>query len=289
MKQASSDQYKEEKDFFSLTNFRHIKTPFAYIDESGALSRKDDPFFAIGLFKLHRPSLLYRELRRIQSKYNLYQEIKFNKLSYITLKIAKDFLRTAFSMKSGSFSAIVIPKTHSDFDIDRYFDGDIFQLYKKFLVEIIKKKIGEFEILTVIADDYFTPSDSKFEQREEDTFEGGVRAIVNDHFKRLALTGICQVNSKSNICLQLVDLLVGCCMFDIRIQSNLIQIQTLSESQKIKYELLNFVKNELKVDSTIFLEELPRHHEARKKFDTRLFRPRKNYGSSSIEATPADS
>ncbi|MDD5054681.1 MAG: DUF3800 domain-containing protein [Candidatus Peribacteraceae bacterium] len=275
--------------FFSLLNYRQIRTPFAFIDESGALSRKDDPFFGIGMFKVHRPSLLYRELRRIRSRYNFYEEIKFNKLSFVTLKIAREFLKVATQNRGSNFSAIIIPKTDPSFDLDKYFNGDIFQLYKKFLVELIKKNISEVEVLTVLSDDYFTPTDSLFDNGEGESFEGGVRAIVNDHFKRLALTGVCQISSKWNDCLQLVDILIGCSVFDAKIAKGYINENTLSKTQSIKMDLLNFVKEALGIKKNVRLSSLKHYESKDKRFRVKLFVPKtkETDGSSSIEATPA--
>ena len=114
---------------------------------------------------------------------------------------------------------------------------------------LIKLNIGVLDILTILADDYFTP----YSDKSLDTFEGGIRAIINDHFKRLALTGVCQINSTSNDFLQVTDLMLGCVLLDLKIQTGILSIDNLSSTKKIQCELLKHIKDRLGIGTSFFL------------------------------------
>lgn len=235
-----TDEYTD-LNFFSLKSFRQMKTPFAFVDETGALNNATEPYFGLGLVKTQRPQTLYPRFRSLRDKLSLRQELKFHKLDEHVLELAKGFIDIMIESPVSSFNCIIIPKHDEDFDPETYFDNDIFEIYRKFLTIIIKESISEIDILTVIADDYFCPYDSG----TLETFEGSIRALVNRHFGRLALTSVLQINSKSSDFIQLTDLVLGCVMMDLKIQMGLIDRKNLSAKNRVKMQLLNHLKNRL--------------------------------------------
>lgn len=261
--------------FFSLKNFRQIKTSFVFIDECGSLSDSSDQYFGLGSFKIYRPSTLYPLFRSIRDKFQYKPELKFRRLSNLSLPPAKAFLTAAMANEGGFFKAMIIPKNHPDFDIVQYFNNDSFEVYKKFLVILLKKNINEIDLITVLADDYFAP----FSPKKLESFEGGVRALTNSHFERLAVTGICQISSNSSDFIQLVDLILGCVMFDLKIQKRLIEPTMLTGSQQIKFELLNHFKDIINMPRNEFFfqwngMDRKRYSPRSKKVDLEFFTPR---------------
>ncbi|MFA5788873.1 MAG: DUF3800 domain-containing protein [Candidatus Gracilibacteria bacterium] len=263
-------------NFFSLGNFRQMKTPFGFVDETGLLNSKTDPYFAIGLLKTQRAPTLYPKFRSLRAKLNCYPELKFNGLTNFLLPLAKGFIDVLFDSPVSTFSCVIIPKHDEDFDPETYFNNDIFEIYRKFFIVLIKENIGPIEILTILADDYFSP----YDERTLDTFEGSIRAIVNSHFDRLALTGICQIRSNSNDFLQITDLLLGCVSLDLKIQKDLIDLAVLSTTKTVQIELLNHVKSRLGIspDGSFFLHQglfVKSFHKSKPSFRITLFDPKK--------------
>lgn len=238
--------------FFSLKNYRQIKTPFGFVDETGVLNTTEDPFFGIGLLITQRAPTIYPKFRSLRSKHYFHSELKFNSLTIRSLPLALDFVDALLDSPVSRFTCIFIPKHDKDFDPETYFKNDIFEIYRKFLILLLKESIGKIEILTVLADDYFCP----YDDRTLDTFEGGIRAIVNNHHDRLAITGICQINSKSNDFIQLTDLILGCVMLDLKIQKKIVDIRDLSSTKRLQLELLNALKVKLgmKKSGSFFLK-----------------------------------
>lgn len=228
-------------NFFSLKNFRQMKTPFAFVDETGALNAKAEPYFALGLVKTQRAQTLYPKFRSLRSKLQLFPELRFYNLTNYLLPLAKGFIDIFIDSPVSSFNCIIIPKHDKDFDAETYFNNDIFEIYRKFLTILIKESIGPIDILTVLADDYFCP----YDEATLETFEGSIRALVNSHFGRLALTSVCQISSKSSDFIQLTDLILGCVLMDLRIQVGLIDTRNLSSSNKVRLELLQHLKEKL--------------------------------------------
>jgi len=227
--------------FFSLKNFRQMKTPFAFVDETGALNVKTEPYFALGLVKTQRAQTLYPKFRSLRSKLQLFPELRFYNLTNHLLPLAKGFIDIFIDSPVSSFNCIIIPKHDKDFDAETYFNSDIFEVYRKFLTILIKESIGPIDILTVLADDYFCP----YNDATLETFEGSIRALVNSHFGRLALTSVCQISSKSSDFIQLTDLILGCVLMDLRIQVGLIDTKKLSSSNSVRLELLQHLKEKL--------------------------------------------
>jgi len=130
----SRSEYTSLK-FFSVKNYLQLKTPFAFVDETGVLNNEKDPYFAIGLVKSQRAQTLYPKFRSLRSRYHLNAELKFNILKSSLLPIAKDFLDVVLLSPVSKFSCVIIPKKDQNFDPEKYFKNDIFEIYRKFLIK----------------------------------------------------------------------------------------------------------------------------------------------------------
>ncbi len=64
-----------------LKNYKDIRTPFAFFDETGSINDKANRFFCLGMIKCMQPFFLDSKIRQLREKHNFYDEIKWNTLS----------------------------------------------------------------------------------------------------------------------------------------------------------------------------------------------------------------
>ena len=163
------------------------------------------------------------------SKLNFYDEIKFNKISKNNIDFAKFVTDCLFDTRSLNFYSYT---THKD---SKYFQNnfakDIWSAYEKITLKLLGAALAEKEIIILIADHITTPKDVKFEVNLKKNF--------NKSKKRLALSGVCRFDSKSNDLLQIVDLIIGCVTYDIKYQNKLVS------GDEFKLNLVEYVKNKL--------------------------------------------
>ncbi len=86
------------------------------------------------------------------------------------------------------FCMMIIDKQGKYFK--KHYNNDPFQAYEDFSIQLLKGNISPNEIVSVIADESPVPSGS--------TYETNVKDSINNNFKRLAVHGICKVDSKGN-------------------------------------------------------------------------------------------
>jgi hypothetical protein len=107
---------------------------------------------------------------------------------------------------------------------------------------LLKMNIKPDEICAVIADDYFYPSGLNLEL--------ATRAILNDHFKRLAVASFLQINSKASNMLQLTDLLLGAVIYDLKLTEGAIK-----PYRNYKKQILDFLLAQFKISNSFFVDE----------------------------------
>lgn len=95
--------------------------------------------------------------------------------------------------------------------------------------------LKENEILILVADHITTPKDIRFEVNTKRKF--------NSSMKRLSLAGVCRFDSKANDLLQVVDLLIGCVTYDVKVSARLLK------GSPHKMELVNYLKEKLGADT----------------------------------------
>lgn len=220
-----------------LSDYDQIWTKFCFLDETGSLSNKTDPFFTVGILKLSQPYYLLNKLLYERSKRNFYDELKFNKLSRKNIDFAKLAIDALFEARSAKFYSYSLDKDGEYFK--KEFAGDPWKAYEKITIRIIKDAaLAPKEILILLADHVTVPKNIRFEV--------DVKKEVNSLFKRLALAGVCRLDSKSNDLLQLVDLMIGTITYDLKIQTGAVRT-----GDTYKKELLQHLKQNLGAETLL--------------------------------------
>ena len=216
-----------------LSDYDQIWTKFCFLDESGSLSNRTEPYFTVGLLKMSMPYYLQSKILYQRSKLNFHDEIKFNKISKNNIDFAKFVVDSFFDTRSLSFYSYT---THKD---SKYFQNnfanDIWSAYEKITLKLLGASLSEKEILILIADHITTPKDVRFEVN--------IKKDFNASKKRLALAGVCRFDSKSNDLLQIVDLIIGSITYDIKYQNKLVS------GDGYKLNLVEYIKKQLGTDT----------------------------------------
>jgi hypothetical protein len=221
-----------------LSDYNQIKTPQCFLDETGLLNSPRDRFFSIGMVKCPRPYEILLEVEKIRHRYNYVHEAKWNRIFPKTLPICKMFLDELFKViildSETKFCMMIVDKKGKYFK--SHYNNDPFKAYEDFSIQLLKGNISPDEIVSVIADESPVPSGSRYETNVKDN--------INTSFKRLAVHGICKVDSKGNDLLQIVDLLVGAITYDLKIHHKLAG-KGKSIRTQCKIDLLNYIKNKI--------------------------------------------
>lgn len=212
-----------------LSDYNQIWTKFCFLDESGSLSNHTEPYFTVGLLKMSMPYYLQSKILYERSKQHFHDELKFNKISEKNINFVKFIIDCLFDTRSLSFYSYTTDKNSQYFQ--KNFAKDIWSAYEKITLKLLSASLGEKEILILIADHVTTPKDIKFEV--------SVKKNFNNSKKRLALSGVCRFDSKSNDLLQVVDLIIGAINYDIKYEKKLIP------GSKYKLEVVAYLKEKL--------------------------------------------
>lgn len=233
-----------EQPELKLSDYQLIKTPFAFLDETGLLNSERDRFFSLGMVKCLKPYKILNEVEKIRHRNNYTEEAKWTRLFPNNLQIYKDFLGILFdvlnSEKEIFFCMMIVDKKGRYFK--KHYNNDPFKAYEDFSIQLLKGNIAINEVLSVIADESPVPTGS--------TYETNVKESINREFNRLAMHGICKVDSKGNDLLQIVDLLVGAITYDLKAHHKLAG-QSDSIGIRCKYALLDFIKNKMGIKSFV--------------------------------------
>jgi len=227
----------------NLEEFKDVKTSFCFLDETGLLYRPRDKFFALGVIKVEKPQRLYNRIRKIRDKHNYREELKWANLDRsIRFDMAREFFNV-FLDEDVKFNSIILNKDELDFE--KYYQNNMYKVYRSFTVVLLKLIIGKNpeEIITLLADDYFTP--------DNEDLEDAIKGIINDHYKKFVVSGVCQINSKSSDLIQLTDLILGAIIYDLKKQNGLVKKQN-----RYKRKFLNFVYQKLKIKKSFFKNKI---------------------------------
>ncbi|MHB8651627.1 MAG: DUF3800 domain-containing protein [Minisyncoccota bacterium] len=224
-----------------LSDYDQIWTKFCFLDESGSLSNRTEPYFTVGLLKMSMPYYLQSKILHQRSKLNFHDEIKFNKISKNNIDFAKFIIDCLFDTRSLSFYSYTTHKESKYFQNN--FTKDIWSAYEKITLKLLGASLSEKEILILIADHITTPKDVKFEVNIKKNF--------NKSKNRLALSGVCRFDSKSNDLLQIVDLIIGSITYDIKYRNKLVS------GDEFKLSLVGYFKR--KLGATTFMEGFKNH------------------------------
>lgn len=197
----------------NLKEYKKIRTPFVFLDETGSLNDKANRYFGLGMIKCMQPYYLDHELRLLRQKNNFYDEIKWNTISKKKIPFIKKLIDIYFAIPGLKFSAVIINKDNIDFKTE--FNNDTYVAYQKFTESLLKNNLSKNEVLTVLADYITTPNHIKF---EVDT-----KHFLNKEFERLAIAGIYRIDSHAVNLLQVTDLLLGAVIYDYKMRNKLVK------------------------------------------------------------------
>lgn len=215
-----------------LSDYNQIWSKFCFLDETGSLNNTRDPFFTVGILKLTQPYYLMDKIQGQRQKQNFHDEMKFNKLSNNNIDFAKLAIDALFDVKSNYFYSYSIDKDGDYFKGE--FAGDPWLAYQKLTLKLIEEAVlAPKEILILIADYILSPKNVHYEV--------SVKKEVNNFYKRLALAGVCCIDSRSNNLLQLVDLVIGSISYDLKISCGVLT----DGVSKYKKELSDYLKKNL--------------------------------------------
>lgn len=220
---------------FNLKNYKKIRTPFVFFDETGSINDKINRFFGLGMIKCMQPYFLDSEIRHIRQKYRFFDEIKWNTISRTKIKTIQKIIRAVFKTPGIYFSAIIINKDNVNFE--KQFDNNPYQAYQVFTEMLLIKNIADNEILTVLADYVTTPKNIRFEV--------DVKHKINEKMKRLAIGGIHRIDSKGVNLIQIVDLFLGAVVYEYKMANKLVT------GDKNKLKILHFILKKLNRKSFI--------------------------------------
>jgi len=212
-----------------LSDYDQIWTKFCFLDESGSLNNKTEPYFTLGILKMSQPYYLQSKILYERIKNNFHDEIKFNKLSKSNVSFAKIIIDSIFNTKSLNFYSYTTNKS-SKYFLDNFSDNE-WKAYEDITLKLMNAVLANHEILILIADHIVTPENIKYEVN--------VKKIFNNNKKRLSIAGVCRFDSKSNDLLQVTDLLIGAITYDLKLQAGLVS------GDKYKIKLVNYLKENL--------------------------------------------
>lgn len=209
---------------------------FGFMDESGLLhSPKEDRVFALGLLKIQNPANLHKEIIRYKTKIKYYSEFKFSEIRNNNIKMYKNLIDLYFSVPFTAFSCIVFDKTQ--LNITKFFKDNYFKAYNSFTGKLIAESLDTSEYITVLADDVNTP--------KSDKFEADVKHKVKIKTRRMALFGICRLESHAVSEIQMTDVLLGIVAYAFKLKYNLIK----TNKRNAKYKIVEYLEKYLNIDT----------------------------------------
>lgn len=204
----------------TIKDYKKIRTPFVFFDETGSVNDINNRFFGLGMVKCMQPYFLDTKIRKIRERNHFYDEIKSNKIGRRNLKVMKEILDAVFDTPGIRFGCIVIDKEDTDFE--QGFKRNPYLAYEKFTEELLKKNIRRNEILIVLADYICTPDKVKFEIN--------VKHQLNEYFDRLAICGVHRVESSGVNLIQVADLLLGAVVYEFKYENKVV----LGDNHKVE-------------------------------------------------------
>jgi hypothetical protein len=179
-------------------------------------------------------------VQKLRDREHWYQEIHFVDLTRGSLAFYKKVVDVV-AAADVEYSCFVADRDAAD-PIARF--GTPWKAYEKLAEQLLIGSVKPRELMTVLADNYSTPDTVHFEQ--------DVRASVNARLGRLAITGVCRLDSSAADPLQLVDLLTSAVTFEFR------QSAGLAGASSPKAQLAAYVRDVYGVKSFLAGHRGPR-------------------------------
>lgn len=217
----------------NLKDYKKIRTPFVFFDETGSINDKVNRFFGLGMIKCMQPYYVDCKIRKIRQIYRFFDEIKWNKLSKINSKVIQKIIDCIFETPGVYFSAIIINKNNVDFE--KEYNNNPYKAYESFTKDLLLQSISGNEILTILADYVTVPANINFEV--------DVKHSINESLQRLAIGGIHRIDSKGSNLIQIVDLFLGAVVYNYKLENKLVT------GDKNKIIVLKSIQKKLRVNS----------------------------------------
>ena len=217
-----------------------MKNYFGFIDETGIL--QTDPkqrFFGLGLLKLEDTAEFYNLLSKYYHKVisnieakrklkiktlpnlidkkkifdllhsNRRFEFKFNRVDEISLSDYMGLIDVYIQFPNNYFCTLVIDKDDPTFDFREYFPA-AWEAYIGYSKTLIKCNLKENENIALIADYVDMPHGStKYYERQLNM----IPQVYNT----------CRVESDASLYIQMIDVLLGCVVYDFKLQSKMME------------------------------------------------------------------
>ncbi len=68
-----------------LSDYKLIRTPFVFFDETGSINDKNNRYFGLGMLKCMQPHFLDSKIRMLRQKHRFYDGIKYQKRTNLLL------------------------------------------------------------------------------------------------------------------------------------------------------------------------------------------------------------
>ncbi len=146
-----------------------------------------------------------RAIQKIRDQQHWYKEFKFSELTKDTLPVYKSLVDECLATDGFEFFCFVADRTVAD-PIERF--QDAWTAYGKMAEQLVLAIIRPPELVSVVADNYSTPDTVLFEE--------DLKSSVNRRARRLAVTSVVRMDSKSSDGLQIVDLFTSATAFEFR-------------------------------------------------------------------------
>jgi len=241
-------EQKNNRDL-KLGDYHEIWTPFCFLDESGALDIATQPYFTVGMIKCAEPYYLQQKIRYIRESNNSWWELKFHDLNKAKLPVALQLLDALFNTRSILFSSYSVDKRTQYFQ--REFRSDPFFAYEQIAQHLLEGNLKKNEVMIVLADNVVTPKRSKFELN--------IKSGINNKFSRLAIAGVCRLDSRTNDLLQLTDLLTGSINYELLLKEGLIPQPAVAKQDFVQKFKTNLGVSDLTTEFRNFAFNI-RHH-----------------------------
>jgi hypothetical protein len=202
------------------------------LDETGAIAK--DRFFAVGLLKSREPARLLRSIQKLRDRRHWYSEFKFTDTTRDSLSLYKEFIDLIAADSAVEFFSFVADRRRAD-PIERF--GSHWEAYAKLAEQLVVACVRGEELVAILADNYSTPDYILFEE--------SLKASANGRLKRLAVTSVCRLDSKSSDGLQAVDMLTSAIAFEFRADAG------LASHKSAKGELSSYVRGVLGADTCL--------------------------------------
>lgn len=119
---------------FSLKDYKKIRTPFVFFDETGSINSAGERFFGLGMIKCMQPYFLDSNIRHLRKVH----------LSRLKQAFIKSVIDASLSTPGIQFSAMIINKDNVNFATQ--FSNNPHEAYQDFSEQLLISSIRDNEI-----------------------------------------------------------------------------------------------------------------------------------------------